>query len=155
MKISDKVFGIIGIFMIAVFVITVIVSIFLGRREDKLIREMRSQPIVYTYTTYGEGIQIPSMASNDLECLKQTKIQYDSFKVGIPKYEISCVERYIYGDEPVYLLDNGNGGEFGSEYVRIALFYKSRNGFDRYYVGYVLRTTIHRTPYKKRVKKGN
>jgi len=154
MKISDKVFGIIGIVMIAVFVITVIVSIFLGRREDKLIKEMKSKPIAYTYLVSGEGAHIPSMASNDLTCLKEIKMLYDSFKVGRPKYALSCPERYINGDQPVYLLESKHDGEFGSEYVRIAWFY-TKNGFDRYYVGYVLRTTIHRTPYKKRVKKGN
>ena len=141
--------------MIAAFVIVVIVSFFLGRREDQLIREMKSKPTAYTYFVSGDGVLVPSMTSNDLACLKQIKTQYDSFKVGRPKYGPSCPERYIKGDEPVHLLESNDDGEFGSEYVRIAWFYTSRKGFDRYYVGYVLRTTIHERPYKRPVKKGD
>jgi len=139
--------------MIVAFVIAVIVSFFVERREEQLIRDMKSKPMAYTYVVSAEGGHIPSLASNDLACLKQIKVEYDSFKkVSRPKYAISCPERYISGDEPVHLLESKDDGEFGNEYVRIALFYTSRKGFDRYYVGYVLRTTIHEKAYKRPAK---
>ncbi|WP_160143887.1 hypothetical protein [Chryseolinea soli] len=153
--ITDKEYGVIGIIVLVVTAIALVVLVFLGWREDELIKEMKTRPIVYTYLEYGDGKVTSSYASNDLECLKQMKAECDSFKVGVPKIALNCTERRIGIDEPVHLLESEDDSEYGNEYAHIALFYVSQKRFPRYYVGYVVKSTIHEKPFQPQVKSNN
>ena len=64
---------------------------------------------------------------------------------------LSCTDRRIGVDESVHLLENDDS-EYGDEYAHIALFYISQKRFPRHYVGYVLKSTIHKKPFQRPAK---
>jgi hypothetical protein len=84
------------------------------------------------------------MGSEDYDCMVSVKAYYKTIDAGNEAFVPACTEFWVLPEESVYVL-----AEEDSVTMKVAYFYKGTSGREKYFIGYLLKSSIHETPYVK------
>ena len=106
-------------------------------------RKMKGYPVRYAYKLNGLKA-LPSMVSDERDCIEKIKKYYADQAVGAEGYVPDCPIHVIQlHDNKVHVLSVDSD----CMCAEIALFYRRGDGPQKRFIGYVLMTDLHEAPY--------
>lgn len=116
--------------------------LYLSIAESNDVQQLKKYPKKYAYYEHTKKPMVSwALASEDKDCLDLIRKYYQALDQGLEVYVPTCVEYSIRLHEPVYVLFEEDST------VEIACFYRNSKGKEKHFIAYVLKNSLHETPY--------
>ena len=128
--------------------VSIVVSLYfffwyLSKSEYDRKQDLKKYPKKFAYYIHRSDSSVSrALGSEDKNCGIKIKEYYKSLDKGMSLPIPTCVAYSVGLQESVHVLS-----EEDSLSVKVAYFYKSSNGREKYLIGYLLRNNLHEAPY--------